>query len=238
MPILTIAIPAFQDSVALRSTLGSILETLDDEIIGQVEVLVSDNSSEDGTHQVACEILEGTTFGKVLRQTENIGFSRNLLALARSAKGDYIWFVGLGERVTGDTIRRLVGYLEAKSPDWGVLKGYFDFQQFARTQDQGFAEGNSRSENFVPALSHVISLNVFKTQHARSLKLDKGHPANDFWPHFEIVAQLAAKNPSEVRTWFYFDTTAVLIARNKHGAWDFKDMALDIFLEWGKVFSL
>lgn len=237
MPILTLAIPAFQDSDALRSTLNSILETIDAETIGQIEIIVSDNSSEDDTYHVACQLLRGKPFGKVIKQAENIGFSRNLLSLAHAAKGDFIWFIGLGERVTEGSVHSLVSYLGTESPDWGVLKGYFDFQEVARTPDLGFAKGVSSEENSVPALSHVISLNVFKTQHARNLQLDKGFPANDFWPHFEIVGQLAAKSRSNSLRWFYFDTTAILIARNKHGAWDFKELALDIFLEWGKIFS-
>lgn len=237
MPLLTLAIPAFQDSEALTSTLNSILGTVDDETLGQIEIIVSDNSSEDETYQVACQFLKGRPFGQVMKQAENIGFSRNLLALANAAKGDFIWFIGLGERVTEGSVKSLVSYLGTESPDWGVLKGYFDFQEVARTPDLGFVKGDSSRHNSVPTLSHVISLNIFRTQHARNLQLDKGFPANDFWPHFEIVGQLAAKSRSNSLSWFYFDTTAVLIARNKHGAWDFKDMALDIFLEWGKVFA-
>ncbi len=119
MPILTLAIPAFQDSEALTSTLNSILGTVDDETRGQIEIIVSDNSSEDETYQVACQLLKRGPFGKVLKQSENIGFSRNLLALANAAKGDFIWFIGLGERVTEGSVKSLVSYLGTESPDWG-----------------------------------------------------------------------------------------------------------------------
>ncbi len=144
--------------------------------------------------------------------------------------------MGIGERMAQNVLPQMVKFLKNKAPDWGTLKGYFDFQDVVPSVDKGFSIGQSTVPNSVPVINHVISLNVFRTDLVRRLDLRRGYPEDDYWPHFEILSQYLNGNNKRETSWFYLDKTAVLIARNKFGAWDFKPQALDIFLEWGEVF--
>jgi glycosyltransferase involved in cell wall biosynthesis len=235
--ILTLAVPAFEDSRALHATLESFIESLSPDVANRVEILVSDNNSSDSTFSTAKKLLSGVRNARVIRQRENIGFSGNLCALAKETRTPYIWFIGLGERLISSSLSEITDFLSENSPDWGSVKGYFDFQNVNSTPDLGVKTADCKSVSEIPVINHVISLNIFRTEHVLALKLNRGSPFDDFWPHFEVIAQCTARNPKRIYEWFYFDTSAVLIAKNKHGAWDFKKEALDIFLEWGSVFS-
>lgn len=234
--VLTIAVPAFNDLVALEKTLVSIIPFFISLPKNEVELIVSDNASTDSTWEKASYLLKDIKNARVIRQSENIGFARNLKALSIESSAQFIWFVGLGERLAQNVLPELIEFLRRNDPDWGTLKGYFDFQQFVPSVDRGFLVGRSTVRNDVPVVSHVISLNIFRTELVRKLELGPGSVTDDFWPHFEVVAQYLLSDINREPLWFYFDTTTVLIAKNKHGAWDFKPHALDIFLEWGNVF--
>jgi glycosyltransferase involved in cell wall biosynthesis len=236
VPILTIAIPAYNDSEALERTLLSLIQSFLKLPTDDAELIVYDNASDDSTFDLASNLIRVIVNAKTLRQPNNIGFARNLKALASEASGQYIWFIGIGERMAQNFLPEMIEFLKNRAPDWGVLKGYFDFQDVARSVDTGFNEARSTMPNAVPVINHAISLNVFRTELVRRLHLGRGSPYDDYWPHFEILSQYLSSNKEKETSWFYFDKTAVLIAKNKFGAWDFKPQALETFLEWGRVF--
>ena len=88
---LTIGIPTWNRSSEIRDAIDSILAQLDDALRPQVEILISDNASTDATQSVirSCSERDPALFS-FHRNPENIGFSRNVDALFRHARGEFV----------------------------------------------------------------------------------------------------------------------------------------------------
>jgi GT2 family glycosyltransferase len=98
----------------LRGCLQSLRAQPDDV---RLEVLVVDNGSTDGAPEmVAREFPECV----LLRNGENVGFSRANNRAARSARGRYLFFINNDTVVPPGAIRRLMDYAEAH-PEIGMI---------------------------------------------------------------------------------------------------------------------
>lgn len=87
IPILTIAIPTFNRLEKLKKCLQRVLEEISNK---QVELLVSDNASIDGTQEFMhsmCEIYPTISY---YRNNSNVGADRNFLNCFNKATGEYI----------------------------------------------------------------------------------------------------------------------------------------------------
>jgi glycosyltransferase involved in cell wall biosynthesis len=109
-PLLTIAVPTFNRSVYLRELLEVLLPQLEE--VEDVELLISDNASPDGTAEMLAELLPVSPQIRSIRQPENIGSDRNFVFCFREARGKYFWLFGdddilrpAGLRVILDSLR-------------------------------------------------------------------------------------------------------------------------------------
>ena len=96
-PILTIAIPNFNQAENLRAQkkfIDSLSPYLTD---GTVEVLVSDNNSSDDSLSALAHWPKET---KVFSNQENLGFGGNIERLAQLSRGSWILFLGAGDVLT------------------------------------------------------------------------------------------------------------------------------------------
>jgi len=85
-PILTIAVPTYNRKVYLKECLEHIIPQLDDD----VEVLVCDNASTDGTYEFMINYCKEYSFIKYIRNEKNIGADGNFLKCLRVGKGKFI----------------------------------------------------------------------------------------------------------------------------------------------------
>jgi glycosyltransferase involved in cell wall biosynthesis len=132
-PILTIGIPVFNGKNAINRTLNSIynaLQFLPD--IGVVQVVICDNASTDQTGIVIHEFFScRKARGGYYRHQYNFGFDSNLDSIVKLAQGEYVWFVGCGDEVKPNAIKRLVEKLRGLS----VPNLLLDFDRFGESAD-------------------------------------------------------------------------------------------------------
>ncbi len=88
--LLSICIPTYNRCDQLGSMLNNLLNTIDQIENVAIEIIVSDNDSEDKTEEVVEEHL-----GKVIyyKQKNNLGYDGNIKFLYSVAKGTYIFFL-------------------------------------------------------------------------------------------------------------------------------------------------
>jgi glycosyltransferase involved in cell wall biosynthesis len=92
-PVLSVAIPTYNRAETLRRQLGSLLG----QIVGcqeDVEVVVSDNASSDGTATVVAEMREHFPSLRYVRNEANLGAVRNIDLAVRACRAEYVWIVG------------------------------------------------------------------------------------------------------------------------------------------------
>ena len=107
--ILTIAIPTFNRQNLLERTLRSLAPLSN---ISNVQILVIDNCSNDGTWEWLCR--EKDSLGITIQQnTVNLGVEGNIIQALLQAKGDYVWLLSDHMNVNATEVIIFIGKLKA-----------------------------------------------------------------------------------------------------------------------------
>jgi glycosyltransferase involved in cell wall biosynthesis len=109
LPLVTIAVPVFNGGPLLRRALEAVLA----QDYENVEIIVSDNGSTDGSADVVREYLGRSPRMRLVVHPHNIGGSPNFQFLLREARGQYFFWAAADDRWTHNFVSRLVGELEA-----------------------------------------------------------------------------------------------------------------------------
>ncbi len=117
-PVLTIAIPTSNRGEYLRTALASIFSQAE-AFSAEVEVIVCDNASTDGTAGVVEEALARGWPLRALRNPENIGPDANFLRCLREARGRYFHLLGDDDLMLTGSLAVLLPFL--REGDYGVV---------------------------------------------------------------------------------------------------------------------
>lgn len=104
---LSICIPTYNRKDLLRQTLLSLLPQLSEEM----EIVVSDNASIDGTDTMIAELMRRYAQIRYHRWPENMGADRNYLRAVEAAHGEYCWLFGSDDLVQPGAVNRVLGLL-------------------------------------------------------------------------------------------------------------------------------
>lgn len=222
-PLLTIAVPVFNGAGDLALTLES-LEGLDDP---RVEILVSDNASNDSSVTEAESFLQGPLpFMKIYVQTTNLGLSGNCKFLASQAMGEFIWFLSAGETVSHQSLANILDIVsQNRNVNNFVLTGRIRANEAVSETLCTF-----RDKGKTP-FSETIALNIIRTSFARNISKAE---REDVWPHIEAIL-LGASNP--FTTLFVSSGVLVEISENKQGWWYHSPFVWQIYCEKIKFIS-
>jgi abequosyltransferase len=103
-PLLSICIPTFNRGAFLLQT----LESISSQISAEVEVVVSDNASEDNTRQIVEQFRERIPQLTYFCWPENMGADRNFLNVVELAHGEFCWLMGSDDIVEPEAIETLL----------------------------------------------------------------------------------------------------------------------------------
>jgi glycosyltransferase involved in cell wall biosynthesis len=109
-PLLTIAIPTYNRALLLERNLTSICNSIKG-FENLVEVIISDNNSNDNTAQIALS-FNTLDYIHYFRNEYNIGFTYNYIKIVNQyARGRYCWIIGDDDFVREDSISYLINDL-------------------------------------------------------------------------------------------------------------------------------
>lgn len=106
--ILSICIPTYNRAQFLTTALESVISQANDE----VEIVISDNASTDSTKSLIDKFRKRFSRITYFRQSENIGFDRNILKAVELAKGHYCWLLGSDDAICPDAIQKMFSLLD------------------------------------------------------------------------------------------------------------------------------
>lgn len=119
-PRLSICIPTFKREGPLRETLAHLLE-----VCGQdVEIVISDNCSPDGTPDVINSFAGRFRHFRAVRQAENRGAIRNFAAAMALARGRYLYPLSDDDRVHVQGLQNAISIMEQDPTIGAVFGGY------------------------------------------------------------------------------------------------------------------
>lgn len=111
-PVLSICIPTFNRA----SYLEDCLKSLEESWIPGVEIVVSDNASDDNTEEVL-KYYSNKLPMRCQRQPKNVGFDRNCAAVVELARGAYCWILGSDDCIASGALSKVMVQLLHYNPD-------------------------------------------------------------------------------------------------------------------------
>lgn len=214
-PLLTIAIPTFNRAHRLRVALEAVLPQTS-KLGDTVEVVVSDNASEDDTRAVV-ETFQATHAVSYFRNSANLGPIRNIVRLTTElASGRFVWVLGDDDLVHPTAVQRVVSAIE-EHPELEVWYLNFRIARFPEDWPEqahgGFAGESAEAANrdlgqrllarwqdvvrpesamATQVYAHVVPTRVWKDYwHGRAI----GQPFSEArwtWPHTFMIAETMA----------------------------------------------
>lgn len=202
-PTLAILIPSFnQPEGALAS-----VRFLANRIGGfgaPLEVLLSDNCSNDLSYLGELELFERAGWLKIFRQHENIGFSANVAFLAKESRSAYSMVLGCGDLPQLAVIQGVLDALHTHGPGFKLLVGgvaahrHDELFEELQVNDMSYETYKKMASSWTP-YQEAVPGQIFQT--ATLLKWwPKSPKSGNAWPHVELAMQLASsKNPAVAR---------------------------------------
>ncbi len=124
--ILTIGIPTYNGADYLLEAAQSVNRQIAPEFSHEIEFLILDNSSSDSTPTVV-ESFRGQSNVSVryVRQEKNVGFDRNVDAIFKHARGEFVWLLADDDLFLEGALARVMAVIR-DHPSIGVILVNFD----------------------------------------------------------------------------------------------------------------
>lgn len=135
--LLTIAIPTYNRKKLLKRALDSIIP----QVNSKVEILVSDNASEDGTEEM---ITESFPMIRYIKNETNMGADYNFLQCYREARGKYVILFGSDDRFAEGALAYLTDFLEKSDCDWVFV----NYRYYDVTKREVYIKDSERIKNY------------------------------------------------------------------------------------------
>ena len=116
--LVTIGIPTYNRAEKLRRAIESVLS----QDYPAIEVLISDNSSTDGTQEMCRQFCERDNRINYIRQADNIGAAANFEYVLQRAAGEYFMWLGDDDWIDSTYIASCVSVLDS-NPDYALVSG-------------------------------------------------------------------------------------------------------------------
>lgn len=113
--LLTIAIPTYNREQALSKTLSALRNPA---ITSQVDVLVLDNGSTDGTFDVIREYSLACPGISACRFEENQGFAESFFRAIENVDSDYVLLLSDEDEVVAENLMGLLSFISERQPDF------------------------------------------------------------------------------------------------------------------------
>jgi glycosyltransferase involved in cell wall biosynthesis len=119
-PLLTIAVPTYNRHGCLEELLTVLTPQLANET--RVELVISDNASQDDTPRVVESFQQRGLVLTYLRNETNIGPDANFIRCYQAARGEYVWIFGDDDILVPGGLHVLLGHLETRKYDLLYLR--------------------------------------------------------------------------------------------------------------------
>jgi glycosyltransferase involved in cell wall biosynthesis len=232
--LLTIGIPVFEEEDGLAESLTSIAN-LNEFKSGEIEVVVWDNASRDLSYKVASDFsLKNPQKVKVGRNPSNLGGMENLKQVLRNSTSRFVWILGAGEEIIGESLAPLISFL-GDPRNSTVLMG--TVSSVASEDKVKGHESNWLIEAFEPETGNcfveTISLSIVEKDLALAVvERRDSNSAKEFrvWPHLEMALVATSE-----RTFKVTSPSLVRVSENLIGWWYHGNNALGIYLNQVKL---
>lgn len=200
-PLLSITIPTFNRARDLERNLRRLTSEISKIDTHLVEVLISDNASEDITGKIVQTAIDNGLPARYVRNAKNIGSDANFAHCFNFARGKYVMIMGDDDLFSHGALSALLSELkDAPKGGYGVvcMRPY----AYDEDPDEEFPGGHGESSVYLPSefLVRIAHLLTFISSLVINKELLVGVDANQFCGgqlvqvHLALRAALAGKS--------------------------------------------
>ena len=194
-PLLSICIPTYNRAEKLQQCLHHIAVQLGDEKVrGAIEVVISDNASEDNTKEVVKKFQGSFDNIVYVRNEKNLGIDKNIINSVVQANGKYCWHIGDDDFISNGSLQFLVDYF-SKQEVALLTVNYQFFTDIATSLkkdadiDQALITYSTSPEEFYKKGYCQGTLGIFIFLRDLWLTIDRTN-YETFWSYYEIILKM------------------------------------------------
>jgi abequosyltransferase len=217
-PILTIAIPTYNRATYLVETLKQLQLELSACQDFNVEILISDNASEDNTKEIVNQYIKILDIRYIINR-KNIGSDKNFAQCFNEAKGHYVLLLGDDDILFDGALLKLLKILKSKKNGVVCMRPY-GFDQDFRSEFPGHIGKNLI---FTELNSFLIKINALMTLISACLinkHLISHIDANDYCGSNLIQVNLLIEAAKKAKQNMYISTYMIACKRNNSGGFN------------------
>ena len=205
--VLSVGIPTYNGRKYISDSLDSVIANIAEELKGEVEIIVSDNGSNDGTGAVVQQYVERYPSLILYRRNEtNIGFDLNVDSIFRMARGSYVQILGDDDFLHDRSIEKILRIIKTR-PRVAVILLSVDFLNIETQQKvpgqryQKDTEYSSGDEFFIATGWGTAPISSLVIKRGEWLKSDLAIYRDTQWIHVGAVLEILKRgNTSYVIT--------------------------------------
>jgi len=184
--LLTISIPTWNRELLLKELLFDLTQQITQfSLEDSIEILISDNNSEDNTWQLINDYQSKFNFISSNRNLSNVGAKSNVLKSMELAHSEFVLFLGDDDRIRKDCLPELLSILKGSS-NLGVLVDISKYK-YKEQLKPGYQEYSTFLENLYWYMGNAGYF-VCRTIFFKSLLQKYGYDFfNECWPHTQIM---------------------------------------------------
>lgn len=192
---LTIGIPTFNGANHIEQAIESLLGQLADIDQSMIEILISDNASEDHVWQIANFYKQKfPALFSIFRNEVNVGFDRNVGLIFKRAQGEFVWPLADDDVASPDALKKIlliiISHPEVNLLFVGGTPNLIDKKESTICKD-----GNTFF-SLSAFRSGGISGNIIKKSAWNYVDVSSYFDTG--WVHFGVVLEVAASSASYV----------------------------------------
>jgi len=214
--ILTIGVPTYNGAETIGQTIESVLSQVGPDKAGLVEVIVSDNASDDKTESTVLGLMSRYPGRVVYHKNEtNIGFDANVDTIVHMAKGRFVWPLADDDYLKDGAIDEVLEAIH-EHPDVALIFANFEGGSASLTLEEGelCPDGNAFFSR-INFKNGLLSSNIVNRSIWLALNLKRYH--GRYWIHFAYAME--ALSPNSHRQAFILKGTplGLCIAKGRWG---------------------
>lgn len=199
--LLTIGIPIFNGEKAIEQTLQSILDAKKRIKEDSIEILISDNCSDDKTiFKIKNFMKRNGLLINININSSNLGYDKNVDKIVEQSNSPFVWFLGCGERIAPDSIRIITEEIQNNMDLTNIVLNFDIYNEsnkkFSRKElklDENifiFGGENFSLERYSSAMSaNIVSKTKWLEASNNSLHVEG-------WCHVERISEMILKKNS------------------------------------------
>ena len=120
--ILSVVIPTYNRVKFLETTAAIFIsQIIAAGLADQVEIVIGNDASSDGTREYLNQLQPRHKFIKVLNHSKNLGVSGNIESIIAAARGEYIWGFGEDDLIIDGSVGRILESISSGVPNYLLI---------------------------------------------------------------------------------------------------------------------